>query len=394
MHLPKMDSNYIAKPKMNFHFFMECSIQQFINFVTNTLHNIFIRCQIFRIIIIANILVSLYCYIHFEMQYSKLWMIANEIEKQAIYKTNLDAINRIKSKPYIFMQTSKIKYPILSDSAFGVQTNAAAIKRSIKYCQWIEKGFDTMDGQTRTRRYFKTWLKHQINSSNFMDLRYHNPESHFTLSEATIYSNDILINNITLDKSLFIGNNDNFIHFHPNNDVQFILPSFDSRFQYVGNGNFYLPYNLKKLNNDINNCTPGDIMVSIDQYSPSTLSVIGHFDDSTNAISTEIIDGFEFGVAHSKQLSPRNLILQRYKDLWKYFNLSKIVMFFVSFVFLFSYAPTYRHRIMDFTLLAVLNLTIKSYIWKKQLLNPHFWTGSLISMCFVTAMFRNSLLAY
>ena len=328
------------------------------------------------------------------MQYSKLWIIANEIEKQTIYKTNLDANNRIKSKPYIFIQTSKIKYPILSDSAFGIQTSAAAIKRSIKYCQWIEEGFDSIDGQTRTRRYFKTWLNHRINSSHFMDLRYHNPESHFTLSEATIYSNDILINNITLDKSLFIGNNDNFIHFDPNNDVQFILPSFDSRFQYVGNGDFYLPFNLKKLNNDINNCTPGDIIVSIDQYSPSTLSVIGHYNDSTNVISTEIIDGFEFGVAHSKLLSPRDLILQRYKDLYKYFNLSKIVMLFVSFVLINSYAPTYRHRIMYFTLLAVLNLTIKSYIWKKEFLNPHFWTCSLIIMCFVTAMFRNSLFVY
>lgn len=92
---------------------------------------------------------TIFFYQFCEFEYSTLITSVNKINSN--YKKIDPYSNILSNDTFIYMVSKNINYPILIDKEFKIQTNAAIIKRSIDYCQWLEEGFDSTDKITRTR---------------------------------------------------------------------------------------------------------------------------------------------------------------------------------------------------------------------------------------------------
>lgn len=306
--------------------------------------NYFFRCikRLFNqeILVLSNIfpffsVIAVLIYQFTEFKYSSLITAVNKVSSNYI---EIDPYSRILlNNSFVYMISNDIVYPALSDNEFNIQTHAAIIKRSVDYCQWLEEGFDSTDKITRTRRYMKVWVKEIINSSEFMDLRYNNPSYKFSFSDSYIYADSFPIGNYIIDSNIFKKNKNNLTPFELDNNQSITLKNFNSSFKYIGNGQFYYYYNkssnnliLPHKNND--DCTPGDIRVTILQYSPHTASIAGLLNSTTHIINTTTINSIEIGAFEAGNTEFKNLLINRYKKLIIIAMIVRFLMFIAVLV--------------------------------------------------------------
>lgn len=328
------------------------------------------------ILVLSNILpiflvIAVIFYQFTEFKYSNLITAVNEVSSNYI---KIDPYSRILlNNSFVYMITNGIVYPALSDNEFNIQTHAAIIKRSVDYCQWLEEGFDSTDKITRTRRYMKVWVKEIINSSEFMDLRYNNPSYKFSFSDSYIYADSFPIGNYIIDSNIFKKNKNNLVPFELDNNQSITLKNFNSSFKYIGNGQFYYYYN-KSSNNLIpphknnDDCTPGDIRVTILQYSPHTASIAGLLNSTTRVINTTTINNTEIGAFEAGNMEIKNLLIIRYKKLISFVMIARFLMFIVILINILLRSTSQVETIQKLVISSVTVLFAKYLIWRGEFL--------------------------
>lgn len=341
-------------------------------------------------IIVSNIfpflaISSIIFYQYTELEFSTLTKEVNKIYSDAL---TIDPYSIILSNySFVYFVSNNVNYPILSDNEFGIQTNAAILKRSIDYCQWLEEGFDSVDKVTRTRRYMKVWVKENIDSSEFMDLRYYNPSHKLTLLDRYTFADSILIGFYIINSSIFKTNRNDFTPFELDYNRSTLLPNFNHSFQYIGNGQFYYYYNASYHNLSLphkknDDCTPGDIRVSFYQYSPEKISVAGQFNSSTHIINTKISNKFQIGALAAGNVSLKNLLIIRYKKIFTITKIVRFLMWLGVFFFIIMSSMNQIDAIQKFIIASFITLSFKLLIWKAK-----YFIYSCLMLTFVIPLF-------
>lgn len=324
----------------------------------------FILSNIMLFLMISSYFID--CYIEFK--YSALMTTIDLIA------SNLTAIksysDTISNDSFVYFISNHTEYPLLTDNEFGVQAHAAILKRSIDYCQWLEEGFDSTDKITRTRRYMKVWVKEIINSSEFMDIRYHNPTFKFSFSDAMVHAESISIGPYTINANIYKKNKNNFMPFVPDINQSTILPNFNTSFVYVGDGYFYSNYNKSqniappyKKSED---CTPGDIRIRITQFSPQIVSVLGVYSIETNEINTKFVNNFEIGSLESGNVTLNNLMISRFKKLQVFTMITRFLTFISISFYIIEQSTTQIESIVKFIFASFFVLIIRYLIWNDR----------------------------
>ena len=284
----------------------------------------------------------------------------------------------IRESSFVYFKTDNVEYPLIKDKEFGISASAAILSRKVRYCQWVEEGFDSSDKSVRTRRYFKAWVSKPINSQEFMDARYFNPMN--TSLPDRLYTSNVTVGFYSLSQRLFNVKENEYQDLTLEDDLidnVALLPSFNQSFEYVGNGYFYYYYNktaekIKKFDK----CTPGDVRVKISVYAPKKLSVLGYLENTT--IDTKDVKNMMMGSAKGGSISPEHLLSSPHMFRKKIALVSRFITFISSLILIIDRSTSAEARIWNFSMFAILVFSVRSLMWNNRFFNPYYWFSILI----------------
>lgn len=266
---------------------------------------------------------------------------------------------------FVYLKAKNVSYDLLTDSMFNASVNAIMLFRNVEYCQWVEEGFDSTDKKTRTRRYLKSWVKRPIDSTNFMDQRYCNP-TELSYADAKLQS-DVDVGVYHIQSSLF-NETDGIAPYVPGGGQS-------SGFDYIGDGYFYKSYGTREnhstLQQQFDNCTPGDVRVRITYFAPKKISAVGFLVDHN--ITSKKIRGIEMGAASSGYIKPAMLLSQAHRHKRKYALLARCIAVVASISLIIHRSTSVKARIWNYFMFGLLVLFVRSFMWNTRYLNPYFW---------------------
>lgn len=168
---------------------------------------------------------------------------------------------------------------ILTDSQFGVSTNAIKLRRNVEMYQWKEKTSSSGSGNNKktTYSYDKVWSKSVISSSSFNNQSYSNP-SQMPFQISTLQANNVNLDAFTLPSSL-ISKINNYTAIVPDSSLLSSLkanPSFANLNLEQQNQQLFIGYNGSSVNPQV-----GDIRIGFEQVLPGPVSVIAQQDGNS-----------------------------------------------------------------------------------------------------------------
>lgn len=312
-------------------------------------------------------------YLVAEYRYSNLLDVACMIST-SVTRIKPHMPTTVGSKSFVYMRSRHVVYPTYSDPEFFLDIQGALVSRTVKHCQWLEEGFDSTDKQTRTRRYLKIWSDTPIDSSEFMDQRFSNPEG-LDLPPLK-FSADAHVGNFILSSVLFNSPDEHDEVFVPDAEaVRRFEASHAKRrgFEYIGDGEFYYALNGTKPQDG---CTPGDVRVVFRYYAPEKLTVVGFQEDGV--IGRKKIRGMMMGAARRGYMSSSQLLTQQHRDKQKFAVVARVVAVLSTIIMIRDHSASAVGLIWNFFMFGVLILTVRSIIWQTTYLNPVYWIPILL----------------
>ena len=181
-----------------------------------------------------------------------------EAEQQYIDvdSSKIDSANNGK----LVATTGKLQIPNtgVADNSFGVQITGAKLKRTVEMYQWKETCRTDDNNNTRCT-YDKVWDEEVINSNNFENINYSNP-NYMPYESDTFYAQNVKVGSFNLDNELLSQlSTKSKINVSDNSNTQ--------QMGLIANGNYYT---------DVQNDTPqiGDIRISFTYNDASNVSVL------------------------------------------------------------------------------------------------------------------------
>ncbi len=165
----------------------------------------------------------------------------------------------------------------LTDSQFGVSTNAIKLRRNVEMYQWKEKSSSSNNNKNKTYSYDKVWSKSVISSSSFNNQSYSNPSS-MPFQTSILQANNVSLDAFVLPSSL-ISKINNYTAIVPDSSLLASLkanPSFANLNLEQQGQQLFIGYKGSSVNPEI-----GDVRVSFEQVLPGPVSVIAQQDGNS-----------------------------------------------------------------------------------------------------------------
>ena len=362
-----------------------------------------------------------------EYNYAKYMTLAKKISENTL-TLNTTEENSIYDGQFVFLRTNNISYSKLTDNLFNISKSAAILFRQVEYCQWIEQGFESSDKMTRTRRYRKDWISKPLNSSNYMDKTYSNPQISL-FSESTLYSN-ATVDLYTLSSEIFqYIIPDQTLFLDDEMKQSFLSSSASQSFNYIEDGWFYkgkdydiiskiqqlentksiidpLIYffnifgvDIQKLNLSIFprkykystrkqllkslflKCEAGDIRIKFLYWAPESISAVGFVENTT--IKRHNVNNVSMGSVQKGYLSKLKVLYKQHIIPRKVAYSARFLTIFSLFIFILRRSPSENARIWNYAFLGFLILAFRSIIWQSTLLNPYIWCPIFLIFSYV-----------
>lgn len=168
---------------------------------------------------------------------------------------------------------------ILTDSQFGISTNAIKLKRAVEMYQWQEKSSSSSNNNNnnKTYSYNKVWSSSLISSSNFNNQGYNNP-GQFPFEELREQAQDVSLAAFKLPISL-ISKINNYTAIVPDSSVLANLkanPNFANINLEQQGQQVYIGYNGNPVTPEV-----GDVRISFEQVLAGPVSVIAQQDGNS-----------------------------------------------------------------------------------------------------------------
>jgi hypothetical protein len=316
-------------------------------------------------------------YLYAEWRYAQLFRIVNKVS-DGLTNLNVNSPSRARSDSYVYLCADSILYPRYFDSEFSIGITGAVVSREVEYCQWVEKGFDSTDRQTRTRRYMRTWTREFVNSSDFMDTRYQN-SANFPFGNFRVQQK-VTVGSIIIDDRLFTDVQDMEYCLPTPEDLQAFAHSegYQSAVRYLGNGYFFFSGNVSLPVTLNSPCNPGDVKIRFKYFAPDQLSVLGYLRDSV--ISTSVMDGMPIGGVGQGKISVATLLSSQHADKRKFAVIARSVAVLSAIVLILDHSTTVMGEIWNFGMFGLLVLWVRAIVWHHWLLNP-WYCGLILLVC-------------